>query len=233
MARFSPSDRDERGAGCSGHQQAVDAADLLATPACVFDAAGMVIHFNAAWQALLEPPAGTRLRWSQLIDGAHCERAGTHFLKAFAQRLSTTFECLLIANDAPRWHVVSLHPCEGGGGLCTATDIHKSKEREAQVRERADIHDKMLGISPDCIKLIALDGTLVTINRAGCLALDIPVDSPLGMPWLPLLPESVHELGQRAFEAAVAGEPSRFSGHSVVPGQAPQAWDNVLTPVHR
>lgn len=230
MARFSPSDREGHGAGRPWHRQAVEAADLLATPACVFDAAGLVIHLNAAWRALRAPPAG-RLRWSHLVDDDHCERAGAHFLKALAQRLSTTFECLLAGRDAPRWHLVSLHPCGDGGGLCTATDIHDLKAREAEARSRARIQEEMLDISPDCIKLIAPDGTLLSVNRSGRLALGIAQDSPLGMPWLPLLPDSVHDAGRQALEVAVGGQPSRFSGRSVIPGQAAQAWDNVLTPV--
>lgn len=40
------------------------------------------------------------------------------------------------------------------------------------------LRDQMLDASVDCIKVIAVDGTLVHMNRSGCLALGIPDTRP-------------------------------------------------------
>lgn len=89
----------------------------------------------------------------------------------------------------------------------------------------------MLNISVDCIKLIAPNGNLLHMNRAGCRALGVDQDSGFGMPWLPLLPEDVWNEGATALEQARKGAFSRFPGRSVVPGQETQYWDNMLTPI--
>lgn len=88
----------------------------------------------------------------------------------------------------------------------------------------------MLDATPDCIKVLSVDGKLVTMNRAGCLALNIPAESEFGMPWLPLLPEQVHEPGLAALHQAAEGHNARFAGQSVSEDGI-RYWDNLLTPI--
>lgn len=88
----------------------------------------------------------------------------------------------------------------------------------------------MLDASVDCIKVITVDGRLITMNRAGCIALDVPEDSAFGMPWLPLLPSAVHTAGEQALEEARRGRTARFPGRSEKDGEI-RYWDNLLTPV--
>lgn len=88
----------------------------------------------------------------------------------------------------------------------------------------------MLDASPDCIKVISLDGNVIALNKAGCLALGVPAGSPFGMPWLPLLPASVHAAGAEAIAAARQGRNARFPGLSEQAGET-RYWDNLLTPV--
>jgi len=88
----------------------------------------------------------------------------------------------------------------------------------------------MLDASVDCIKVITVDGRLMTMNRAGCIALGVPEDSAFGMPWLPLLPSVVHAAGAQALQEARLGRTARFPGCSENDGET-RYWDNLLTPV--
>lgn len=94
----------------------------------------------------------------------------------------------------------------------------------------SDLQVAMLNATPDCIKVLSVDGTLLTMNKAGCLALGVPEDSKFGMPWLPLLPESVHQLGREALRKAAGGSNARFPGQSQSL-LGTKYWDNLLTPV--
>lgn len=87
-----------------------------------------------------------------------------------------------------------------------------------------------LDASVDCIKIISPHGMLVHMNKAGCLALGVPRDSRFGMPWLPLLDESVHETGNEALALARQGQNARFAGQSG-DGDERRYWDNLLTPI--
>lgn len=90
----------------------------------------------------------------------------------------------------------------------------------------------MLDGSVDCIKLVSLEGNLIHVNRAGCLALGLNAQAPqFGMSWLGLLPESVRLAGEKALDEAFTGQSSHFYGMSLLEGQEPEYWDNLLTPV--
>ncbi|MBN9596375.1 MAG: PAS domain-containing protein [Afipia sp.] len=93
----------------------------------------------------------------------------------------------------------------------------------------SEIQKRMLDATPDCIKVLSPDGRLLAMNKAGCLALNVPEDSEFGMPWLPLLPESVHELGQKALQTAIGGHNARFPGMSIS-SDGLRYWDNLLNP---
>jgi len=88
----------------------------------------------------------------------------------------------------------------------------------------------MLDATPDCIKVLSVDGKLLMMNRAGCFALGVPEDSEFGMSWLPLLPDEVHHAGAEALYKAAAGQTARFPGKSVSP-KGTIYWDNLLTPL--
>lgn len=103
------------------------------------------------------------------------------------------------------------------------------------VRSRAEVRMSdslraMLDATPDCIKILSVNGTLLNMNRAGCVALGVPNDSELGMPWLPLLPESVRAAGSVALLKAADGHSARFAGQSVT-AEGMMFWDNLLTPI--
>ncbi len=93
----------------------------------------------------------------------------------------------------------------------------------------SDLQKAMLDATPDCIKVLSVDGRLLTMNRTGCLALNVPEDSRFGMPWLPLLPLDVQQLGAAALKKAAEGHSTRFPGRSESPGGL-MYWDNLLTP---
>jgi two-component sensor histidine kinase/PAS domain-containing protein len=94
----------------------------------------------------------------------------------------------------------------------------------------AALQKAMLNTTPDCVKVVSVEGTLLTMNRAGCLALKVPEESEFGMPWLPLLPEEVRPLGAKALHQAAAGQTARFLSRSAPPNGTIY-WDNLLTPV--
>jgi len=92
------------------------------------------------------------------------------------------------------------------------------------------LQQSMLDATPDCIKLLSLDGRLLMMNRAGCVALGVAQQGPFGMAWLPLLSESVREAGQAALDQAAGGTSAKFVGTSPAE-HGVNYWDNLLTPM--
>lgn len=108
-------------------------------------------------------------------------------------------------------------------------DVHKSTN--LMLIKKLETQIAMLDASLDCIKVINPDGTLLDMNKAGCEALGVPINSDFGMDWLGLLPQDIHAVGHVALATAREGKIGRFPGRSEMPGQTPHHWDNILTPV--
>lgn len=213
--------------------------DLLQMPACLLDEDANILARNAAWSSLGSTHCenGQFAAWANGFCPADRYIALSHFRSAVQAGCRTELECRLLDDrGTPHWFLIDLQPvkddrAETHHWLCTGTDIHRLKVREQDLEKRASIQTNMLDISVDCIKLIALDGTVVHMNKSGCQALGVPEGSSFGMPWLALLPEEVWTTGEQALATARSGKFARFPGKSALPGQSPQYWDNMLTPV--
>ncbi|AZC27067.1 sensor histidine kinase [Pseudomonas sessilinigenes] len=92
-----------------------------------------------------------------------------------------------------------------------------------------DLQRAMLDATPDCIKVLAPDGTLLAMNASGCVALDIAPSKVKGSAWVPLLPPSIHSAAYDALALAATGLSARFAGYSDACGKVIY-WDNLLTP---
>ncbi|MDL9935543.1 diguanylate cyclase [Gordonia sp. ABSL1-1] len=208
---------------------------ILRDPACVIDDTGLILDANAAWWHTLDH-SGTATHWATTVAVADRDLVVGELLVAQSSAQRVDLECRLVCADhRPRWFRVSIYPVDDQGPdiqwLCTATDIDELKTNHARIAERSSMQTDMLDVSVDCIKMIALDGTLIHMNRAGCLALGVPEGVGFGQEWLPLLPGDVRAEGEQALQAARTGQIGRFAGRSELPGGRPQYWDNTLTPV--
>ena len=119
----------------------------------------------------------------------------------------------------------------GAPRLLSCNDIHDQVLAQQMLAESVRMQTKMLDVSVDCIKIIRTDGSLSHMNKSGCEALGVAADSGFGMDWLNLLPPEIRTRGKRALRVARTGKNARFTGMSVIPGQKPQHWDNILTPM--
>lgn len=220
---------------------------MLSHPSCLIDATGAVLAANPAWTELHPPADESRsdksgTAWLSVVESADRPTMAAALTAVIADGVRRDVECRMHTADGPRWFLVGVFGYQDSTAntpdsanapdswVCSAVDVHAATIRRLTLDEQAVTQQAMLNLAEDCFKLIALDGTLVHMNRAGCVALGVPTDSRFGMPWLPLLPDDVREAGAQALAAAHAGRIGRFAGRSEVPGQRTQHWDNMLTP---
>ncbi|MBB4657725.1 sensor histidine kinase [Parvularcula dongshanensis] len=90
----------------------------------------------------------------------------------------------------------------------------------------------VLDASPDCIKIVELDGTLSFMNENGRCAMEIDdfcaVD---GAEWPSLWPDDQQPLVESAISAARRGEARRFEAFCPTAKGAPRWWDVSVAPV--
>ena len=211
------------------HSEA-QALDALPQMICLTNAQGTTLHCNTAWQHFV-PPGALNEGWLSCLhpdDAPHAAtlwqqslNTGLHFQGEFRLRHhSNTWRWALLAAQPHqgRWHVSGM-------------DIHARITAQQDLNRSLGMHQDMLDASVDCIKILNIDGTLAHMNKSGCQALGVSPDSGFGQRWLSLLPPDIRIKGQRALKQAQAGQNARFAGVSIIPGQSPQFWDNILTPV--
>jgi two-component system sensor histidine kinase/response regulator len=218
--------------------------ELLPFPACILDRAGEVLQLNPAWGELAGPETlGNGTTGAKNLTQWICpqdRQAVSVGIQSAQPQSELHFDCRFHRPDGlnidTRWYALHLKPLNHTSDreirwLCIRTDIHERKQRELDLEHRVSIQTEMLDASIDCIKRIALDGTLIHMNKAGRHALGVPEDSSFGMPWLALLPADVRESGEQALASARAGMSVRFSGRSEIEGHQVKHWENMLTPV--
>ncbi len=114
----------------------------------------------------------------------------------------------------------------------SGVDITERKSADLALRESESFNRSILESSGDCIKVIDLDGKLVSINGAGLCALELEsVDQVAGKDWVSLWPEAGQSSLNEAFRAALNGGVGRFVGSCPTAKGNMKWWDVLITPI--
>jgi len=109
---------------------------------------------------------------------------------------------------------------------------HHSGIDGAQLIADAAFTQGVLGTSNDCIKVLALDGTLQFMSGGGQRVMEVDDFSKLaGCPWPDFWTGAGHEAASAAVEAARAGRSSQFEGPANTARGTPRYWDVLVTPI--
>ncbi len=86
--------------------------------------------------------------------------------------------------------------------------------------------------SPDSIKVLDLDGRLLSMNSSGQHLMEIAdLQKWIGKPWIDLWAGEHREKVRRALNEARSGSSGRFEGYRPTTKGRPKWWDVVVTPV--
>jgi PAS domain S-box-containing protein len=92
---------------------------------------------------------------------------------------------------------------------------------------------KVLGESPDCVKLIDSDGRLLWMNENGLCSLEIDnFDSVCNKDWQSLWPEDGQSLVKESLPKAIADGKATFSAPCPTSKGAERWWDVAVHPIH-
>jgi len=90
----------------------------------------------------------------------------------------------------------------------------------------------MFESSPDCVKLLDIDGQLLAMNSNGMCAMEIDdFTNFCGQEWHALWPEESHTDIQAALDTARNGKTGRFYAFCPTAKGTPKWWDVIVTPV--
>lgn len=101
-----------------------------------------------------------------------------------------------------------------------------------ELEESEEFARSVLASSPDCVKILALNGGLLSMNAGGCKQLEIEdVDGCLGQPWRNFWFAEDRPKIDGAVAEARRGTTVRFEGYCPTAKGTPKWWEVVVTPV--
>jgi PAS domain S-box-containing protein len=110
-------------------------------------------------------------------------------------------------------------------------DITEAKNAEAALRKSEQFNRSIFESSPDCVKILDMNGRLMGMNTQGMCLMEIADFGPfVGREWAELWPEAIQTELQRALETARQGGVGAFQGLCPTAKGTPKWWDVVISP---
>lgn len=92
--------------------------------------------------------------------------------------------------------------------------------------------DAIFESSPDCVKILDIDGHLVAMNRNGQCIMGIDnFDAVCGGSWESFWPEESRGRMRAAVDAARSGQAGHFDGFCPTAKGVPKWWDVLVAPI--
>ena len=210
-----------------------------------FDPATGVLTADARFHAIFGAPAG-RLGYDEALAIIHPEdRAGVRAAVAAATRAEApapfSIEYRVVKPDGSiRWvfgkgRINSMH--EGAVHTLppsfhgTVADITERKLADVALREIEAFNRSIIDSSPDCIKVLDLDGNLLSMqNGLGLLGIE-DIRPFLNKSWIEFWSGEDLALARAAVAAAAAGGSGRFVGFFRTLRGEPKWWDVSISPI--
>ncbi|CAO3436567.1 EAL domain-containing protein [Azospirillum endophyticum] len=114
----------------------------------------------------------------------------------------------------------------------TDEDVHDRKMTEAALRESESFARQILDNSPECLKVLDMEGRVTFMNIPGVHLMELDSSNRLmDQPWESVWPEERRPQLRAAIDAARRGETARFLGFCPTAKGTPKWWDNLICPL--
>ena len=105
-------------------------------------------------------------------------------------------------------------------------DVTERIEADERLRSSEAFARTVLEASPDCLKVIGVDGKVEYINQNGACLLELEgPNSVIGRPWESLWPDALGPMIRRSLEAARSGRLIEFTAEGPTAKGTPKHWD--------
>jgi Nif-specific regulatory protein len=111
-------------------------------------------------------------------------------------------------------------------------EIEIRKQTEEALRASEEFKSRLIEGSQDCIKVLDLEGRLLSMNAGGMAVLEICDFAPLrNSPWVDFWQGEFRQAAITAVETAKAGRSGRFIGYCPTMLGKPRWWDVIVSPI--
>lgn len=111
-------------------------------------------------------------------------------------------------------------------------DLTPRREAEERLRESEQFSRSIFENSPDCVKILELDGTLHSMNKNGMCLMEIDDFSGfVSKQWVDFWPSEYQEAARQAMQAAAQNKAANFQGFCTTAKGTPKWWDVSVAPI--
>ncbi len=113
-----------------------------------------------------------------------------------------------------------------------ARDVSERRQAEMKLRESEEFNRSIFENSPDCVKILKLDGTVHLMNSNGMCLMEIDDFSAYaGQQWVDFWPNEYQESARQAVQTAAQGKTVNFQGFCLTAKGTPKWWDVSMSSI--
>ncbi|MBP0495007.1 PAS domain S-box protein [Roseomonas indoligenes] len=202
-----------------------------ATPEGMVDEVGLRWHGQIGMSRQETLGAG----WARALHPDDAERALQGWDRSLRSGEPLDHEYRLQLSDGSyRWFRARAAARRDAGGRIvrwygTLENIQDRKAAEQALRESEAFARTILENSPDCVRILDIEGRLLFMNEAGHHLLDLDSTADLDTKiWGEIIPPEYREMIEGALAAAMAGKTSRFTTHRFKRDGSVQWLDTIV-----
>ena len=221
----------------------------LSAHIAVIDRNGEIVHVNEAWRNFGGENCMDEAQLSETGIGQNyvqvCRRSAafeenTRFVLENLERVLNgtkdhfSFEYPCHSPTAERWFILQVNALQDGdgGAVISHIDITPRKKAEVELKNSEEFNRSIFENSPDCVKILELDGTLHSMNSNGKCLMEIEdFSSYKGKSWTDFWLEENNPAAVEAVENARNGKTGNFIGFSKTAKGAARWWDVSVAPI--
>lgn len=221
--------------------------DSLSAHIAVLDKTGKITLVNNAWENFAEANAGIEQLASTSVGQNYlsvCEQESAdensqniaENLRAILEGEKThfTIEYPCHSPSEERWFLMQVNALQGsdGGVVVSHYNITDRVKAEQTVKLSEEFNRTIIESSPDCFKILDLEGRFVAMNTQGMCLMEIDDFKPfIGKKWVDNWEGRERKLAEESFQKALNGEGSHFEGFCKTAKGTSKWWEVAVAPV--
>jgi len=222
--------------------------DSLSAHIAVIDEMGKIVAVNEAWETFgadnctEEKIAATSIgqNYLEVCRRSAAFEENTKFvlenLEAIlrGEKNEFSFEYPCHAPSEERWFILQVNALQGddGGAVISHINITDRKIAEVKLRNSEEFNRSIFENSPDCVHVLELDGTILSVNTHGMQLMEINDNTDyIGKQWLDFWEEEENEPAYQAIQSAAKGITSDLEGFRRTAKGTPKYWHASVSPI--
>lgn len=204
------------------------------------DHAGVLTHVDEQLQTIfaLKKQDFPNFGWLSRVHPDDLERVQKHWFHAVTHGESLSVEFRLVRPGDDIAHVLVRNaPLRDASGAIVSQlgflqDITPMRALEADARIKDELNRQIIASSPDCTKVLDLQGRVVQMTAQGCRLVEVDdFEQVRNSDWTSWWPDDGALLSREALESARKGKSARFVAFGPTFKGSDRWWDTMVTPI--